>query len=129
MAAAIQNVGALEQAKIMEEKNLYRYLKEYFSQVKDLKISATSYCLERDDFIFVAYAEKNWGRFVCENFSIYMNHMYDVKVSKNLSQEAKWVKSIVIVDELWFYRVKIPSKHSEDMLCAMDAPMRIDILL
>ena len=115
MVTAFEDTDVLEQAKIIEEKNLYRSLKEYFENATHLKIGGFGYCLERDNFVFVAYSEIEWDRSSCENFSIFVNERYNEMVSNNFGQEVRWEKCIVAADEVWSYRVTIASKHSENV--------------
>ena len=79
----------LEPAKIIEEKNLYRSLKEYFENAMHLKICGRGYCLGKDNFMFVAYSEIEWDCDACENFSIFVNGRYNEMVSNNFGQEAR----------------------------------------
>ena len=125
MAAAIETIDVLEQAKIIEEKNLYRSLKEYFENATDLKICGLGHCLGKDNFMFAAYSERDWEQSVCENFSVTVNNKYNEMVSNNFGQEAKWVKCIVTEGEMWSYRVTIASKHSENL--HDDDHYRVDI--
>ena len=125
MAAVIENVDVLEQAKIIEEKDLYRALKEQFEKAEDFKICALGCCLWRDNFVFVAYSESDWERTVCENFSVTVTNKYNEMVSNNFGQEAKWVKSIVTEGEIWSCRVTIVSKHSENL--RNDDHYRVDV--
>ena len=98
MAAAIDNLDLSEQAKIIQEKNLYGSHKEHFEKAEDLKICGIGYCLGKDNFMFVAYSENDWERSVCENLSMFVNNKYNEMVSQNFGQEAKWVKCVVAVN-------------------------------
>ena len=84
-------------------------------------------CLERNDFMFVAYSKRDWERPACENFARKVNDRYNEIVSQNFGQEARWIKRIVVTGDLWSYRVLIPSRHSENLLLGVEHRHRIDI--